>query len=68
MSVADCAMVYGPSTTIYSCFRRWAMRSIWRRLFEDLVEVTPDERQFLDSSTAQHRGSCCGMLDELIRA
>ena len=56
----DCPAVYGPPTTIYNRFRRWAMRGIWRRLFEALVEAAPDGAQFIDSSTAKAHRSAAG--------
>jgi transposase len=56
----DCPAVYGPSTTIYNRFRRWAMRGIWRRLFEALATATSAEAQFLDSSTAKAHRSAAG--------
>jgi transposase len=56
----DCPAVYGPPTTIYNRFRRWAMRGLWRRLFEALIEASPGEVQFLDSSTAKAHRSAAG--------
>ena len=56
----DCPAVYGPPTTVYNRFRRWAMRGIWRRLFEALVEASPGEAKFLDSSTAKAHRSAAG--------
>ena len=56
----DCPTVYGPATTIYNRFRRWAMRGVWRRLFEALAKASPAEAQFLDSSTAKAHRSAAG--------
>ena len=33
----DCPSVYGPPTTIYNRFHRWARRGIWRQLFAALA-------------------------------
>jgi transposase len=33
----DCPPEYGPSTTIYNCFVRWAERGIWENLFRKLA-------------------------------
>jgi transposase len=33
----DCPASYGPATTIYNRFNRWAVRGIWRKLFAALV-------------------------------
>lgn len=56
----DCPALYGPPTTIYNRFRRWAMRGLWRRLFEALIPASPGEAQFLDSSTAKAHRSAAG--------
>src|ERR1700754_430486 len=56
----DCPALYGPPTTIYNRFRRWAMRGVWRRLFEALIAASPGEAQFLDSSTAKAHRSAAG--------
>jgi len=56
----DCLAVYGPATTIYNRFRRWAMRGVWRRIFEALAQASPGEAQFLDNSTAKAHRSAAG--------
>ena len=57
----DCPARYGPSTTIYNRFHRWAGRGLWRRLFEALVHFDPDAAQAIDSTTAKaHRSSAGG--------
>jgi transposase len=33
----DCPPEYGPPTTIYSRFVRWAERGVWERLFRELA-------------------------------
>jgi transposase len=33
----DCPPEYGPPTTIYNRFVRWARRSLWENLFRDLA-------------------------------
>src|ERR1700739_2873413 len=33
----DCPPEYGPHTTIYNRFVRWAQRGVWERLFNDLA-------------------------------
>ena len=55
----DCPSVYGPSTTVYNRFNRWAGRGLWQRLFKALVEAHPGDIQLIDSTTAKaHR--CAG--------
>ena len=56
----DCPSVYGPSTTVYNRFNRWAGRGIWRRLFEALVEAHPGDIQLIDSTTAKAHRSASG--------
>ncbi len=56
----DCPGVYGPPTTVYNRFRRWAIRGLWRRLFEALVRVDPGEVQSIDSTTAKAHRSAAG--------
>jgi len=35
----DCPREYGPYTTVYNRFNRWARRGIWQRLFVALVDA-----------------------------
>ena len=39
----DCPSEYGPPTTIYNRFVRWARRGLWENLFRELAGV--DGRQ-----------------------
>ena len=41
---------YGPSTTIYNRFNRWAKAGVWVRVFETLAERSPDSMLLIDSS------------------
>ena len=34
---SDCPEAYGPPTTIYNRFARWALRGIWENLFRKLA-------------------------------
>ena len=56
----DCPSSYGPPTTVYNRFHRWARRGLWQRLFEALVEVSPDDIQIIDSTTAKAHRSAAG--------
>ena len=38
---------------VYSRFRRWTMRGIWRRLFDALARTDPVDGQAIDSTTAK---------------
>ena len=56
----DCPACYGPPTTIYNRFHRWAARGIWRRLFTALVEAGDEEIHMIDSTTAKAHRSAAG--------
>jgi transposase len=56
----DCPAHYGPPTTVYNRFRRWSIKGVWRRLFTALVEISPDDVQMIDSTTAKAHRSVAG--------
>ncbi len=56
----DCPSTYGPPTTVYNRFHRWARRGLWQRLFQALIEVSPDHIQIIDSTTAKAHRSAAG--------
>ena len=56
----DCPAIYGPATTIYNRFNRWAARGIWRKLFAALVAAEADGVQMIDSTTAKAHRSAAG--------
>jgi transposase len=41
---------YGPPTTAYNRFNRWAKRGVWLRLFEALSSRSPGSLALIDSS------------------
>lgn len=41
---------YGPYTTVYNRFNRWAKKGVWLRIFEMLARESPQSMQFIDSS------------------
>jgi transposase len=41
---------YGPYTTIYNRFNRWAKAGVWLRVFEALSARSPQSMQLIDSS------------------
>jgi len=41
---------YGPYTTVYNRFNRWAKAGVWLRIFEVLAARSPQSMQFIDSS------------------
>src|SRR5260370_33144507 len=49
----DCPAVYGPPTTIYNRFHRWARRGIWRQLFAALATADRCGIQMIRRTTPQ---------------
>lgn len=41
---------YGPCTTVYNRFNRWAKAGVWLRIFEVLAEQSPQSMALIDSS------------------
>ena len=56
----DCPAAYGPSTTIYNRFNRWARRGIWQKLFQALIMPDADGVQLIDSTIAKAHRSAAG--------
>ena len=65
----DCPPEYGPYTTIYNRFVRWAKRGIWERLFNDLAALgRSNETQMIDSTHIKaHRSASGGKGGSKIR-
>jgi transposase len=41
---------YGPYTTIYNRYNRWAKAGVWLRIFETLAARSPQSMQMIDAS------------------
>ena len=41
---------YGPYTTVYNRFNRWAKAGVWVRIFETLAAKSPQSMAFIDPS------------------
>jgi len=41
---------YGPYTTVYNRFNRWAKAGVWARVFESLARGSPASLRLIDSS------------------
>jgi len=41
---------YGPCTTCYNRFNRWAKAGVWLRIFEALARASPQSLHLIDSS------------------
>ena len=57
----DCPTEYGPPTTIYNRFSRWARRGVWEKLFRDLADRgRSTETQMIDSTHIKAHRSASG--------
>lgn len=57
----DCPPEYGPSTTIYNRFARWAKRGIWEKLFRHLAgNGRSSDIQMIDSTHVKAHRSAAG--------
>ena len=57
----DCPPEYGPPTTIYNRFARWAKRGIWEKLFRELaVRGRSSQTQMIDSTHIKAHRSASG--------
>jgi len=57
----DCPPEYGPSTTIYNRFARWAQRGVWEKLFRALADRgRSTDVQMIDSTHIKAHRSAAG--------
>jgi putative transposase len=57
----DCPEAYGPPTTIYNRFVRWARRGIWENLFRELAgQGRATDTQMIDSTHIKAHRSAAG--------
>lgn len=57
----DAPAVYGPRKTLYNRYVRWAVKGVWRKLFEALVaEAGPPDHIMIDSSAVKAHRSAAG--------
>ena len=57
----DCPAAYGPPTTIYNRFVRWARRGIWENLFRNLAGTgSSANTQMIDSTHVKAHRSAAG--------
>jgi len=58
---SDCPEAYGPPTTIYNRFARWARRGIWENLFRELAgNGRSRDTQMIDSTHVKAHRSAAG--------
>ena len=51
---------YGPYTTVYNRFNRWARKGVWLKVFEDLAARSPQSLQLIDSSIVRAHQHAAG--------
>lgn len=51
---------YGPYTTAYNRFNRWAKAGVWLKVFETLAAQSPQSLQFIDSSIVRAHQHAAG--------
>lgn len=51
---------YGPYTTAYNRFNRWAKAGVWLRIFEEFAARSPQSLQFIDSSVIRAHQHAAG--------
>jgi transposase len=57
----DCPAAYGPPTTIYNRFVRWARRGVWENLFRELAgNGRSANTQMIDSTHVKAHRSAAG--------
>ncbi len=57
----DCPPEYGPATTIYNRFVRWAQRGVWENLFRELADQgRSTQTQMIDSTHVKAHRSASG--------
>jgi transposase len=57
----DCPPEYGPHTTIYNRFARWAKRGVWEKLFRELaVRGRSGQTQMIDTTHIKAHRSASG--------
>ena len=57
----DCPPEYGPHTTIYNRFARWAERGVWERLFREFAQRgRSTATQMIDSTHVKAHRSASG--------
>jgi len=51
---------YGPYTTVYNRFNRWAKAGVWVSVFNALAENSPESMAFIDSSVIRAHQHAAG--------
>ncbi len=51
---------YGPQTTVYNRYNRWAKAGVWLRIFEALTARSPQSLHLIDSSIVRAHQHAAG--------
>ena len=51
---------YGPYTTVYNRFNRWAKAGVWLRVFETVAAQSPDSLHLIDTSIVRAHQHAAG--------
>jgi len=51
---------YGPYTTVYNRYNRWAKQGVWLRIFEALAKRSPGSLHLIDSSIVRAHQHAAG--------
>ena len=51
---------YGPYTTVYNRYNRWAKAGVWLHIFEVLAKQAPDSLHLIDSSIVRAHQHAAG--------
>jgi len=51
---------YGPYTTVYNRFNRWAKAGVWLKIFEALAQQSPESLHLIDSSIVRAHQHAAG--------
>jgi transposase len=51
---------YGPYTTVYNRFNRWAKAGVWLRIFKELAQRSPQSLHLIDSSIVRAHQHAAG--------
>ena len=51
---------YGPYTTVYNRFNRWAKQGVWLQVFEALTAQSPQSMHLIDSSIVRAHQHAAG--------
>lgn len=51
---------YGPYTTVYNRFNRWARKGVWLAMFESLAARSPQSLHLIDSSIVRAHQHAAG--------